>query len=129
MTSPLDPEKALSVKQPWAGMIMSGRKIYEIRSRRTKYRGRLWICSSAKIDTKMAQHYAGEPLGFLLGYVDLVNCVPYIDNPLMRRLAGEVPYRHGLWAWKFGPKVTRLETPKPVKGNLGIFTLKLQEAA
>ena len=44
--------KAISVRQPWAHMIMCGTKQYEYRTWSTDHRGDLLICSSAnpKID-------------------------------------------------------------------------------
>ena len=45
--------KVLSVKQPWAYLLVSGIKDIENRPRRTHFRGRILIHASAKI--------AGEP--------------------------------------------------------------------
>lgn len=45
--------KALSIKQPWAEMILQGLKKIEVRSWRTDYRGDLLICSSAKPDESL----------------------------------------------------------------------------
>lgn len=41
--------KALSVKQPWAALIASGEKPYEVRTWRTDYRGPLVICAFTHI--------------------------------------------------------------------------------
>jgi hypothetical protein len=38
-----EPEKALSLWQPWASLIVLGHKDKETRSWPTSYRGRLWI--------------------------------------------------------------------------------------
>ena len=38
--------RALSVRAPWAGLIATGTKTLEVRSRRTHYRGELLICES-----------------------------------------------------------------------------------
>lgn len=43
---PGDPVMALSVKQPWANLIATGRKTVEVRTRRTNYRGPLLIVAS-----------------------------------------------------------------------------------
>ncbi|MEK7168734.1 MAG: ASCH domain-containing protein [Patescibacteria group bacterium] len=38
--------KAISLKQPWANLVASGKKTIETRKWSTKYRGDLVICSS-----------------------------------------------------------------------------------
>ena len=38
--------KAVSIKQPWADMIMAGKKKIEVRTWRTRYRGDIVICAS-----------------------------------------------------------------------------------
>src|SRR5262245_57524232 len=40
--------KALSVRQPWASLIASGKKTIEVRSWRTHYRGPLLICAAKR---------------------------------------------------------------------------------
>ena len=40
--------KALSVKEPWASLIRSGKKTIETRTWNTNYRGKLLICTSQK---------------------------------------------------------------------------------
>ena len=44
------PQKALSVRQPWAWLIVNGWKPIENRSRRTNVRGRILIHASLKFD-------------------------------------------------------------------------------
>lgn len=41
--------KAISIQNPWAGLIILGLKSYETRSWNTKHRGKLAIHSSAKM--------------------------------------------------------------------------------
>ncbi len=38
--------KALSIREPWAGMIRNGKKTIETRTWSTKYRGKLLLCTS-----------------------------------------------------------------------------------
>jgi hypothetical protein len=38
--------KAISIKQPWADMIMNGQKKIEVRTWKTRYRGDIIICAS-----------------------------------------------------------------------------------
>jgi ASCH domain len=46
--------KALTIRQPWAELILRGRKPFELRSWRTKYRGPLVIHAAAKVDAEDA---------------------------------------------------------------------------
>ena len=38
--------KVISIKQPWASLIIAGYKVYEFRTWKTKYRGELYIQAS-----------------------------------------------------------------------------------
>ncbi len=89
--------KAISVKQPWACLLVEGVKSIEVRSWKTDYRGELLICASASLknvfwhdqtdDIKRLMHS-----GCMIGIVNLVDvremtkaddeasCGNYIDN-------------------------------------------------
>ena len=78
--------KALSIKQPWAWLIVHGGKDIENRSWRTKHRGRFLIHASKKQDKKamklFAQKYNPEDLvyGAIIGSVELVDVVENSDS-------------------------------------------------
>jgi hypothetical protein len=55
--------KAISLKQPWANLVATGKKTIETRTWPTKYRGDLIICSS--------QNPKIEPYGKALCIVEL----------------------------------------------------------
>lgn len=72
--------KVLTIKQPWATLIMQGDKRFEFRSWQTKYRGELLIHAGKGIDKdamKRLAKYLPEniPLGKILGKVKLVDCI------------------------------------------------------
>ena len=72
--------KVLTIKQPWATLIMKKDKRFEFRSWRTKYRGDLLIHAGKGIDKeamKGLSNYIPEVLatGKILGKVTLVDCV------------------------------------------------------
>lgn len=72
--------KVLTIKQPWATLIMQGNKRYEFRSWQTKYRGDLLIHAGKGIDKeamKRLSKYLPEklPAGKILGKVTLVYCI------------------------------------------------------
>jgi hypothetical protein len=53
--------KALTIRQPWAELILRGRKPFELRTWRTKYRGPLVIHAAAKVDAWDARHFGLNP--------------------------------------------------------------------
>lgn len=72
--------KVLTIKQPWATLIMQGNKRFEFRSWKTKYRGDLLIHAGKGIDKKSIERlkkYLPEqlPSGKILGKVKLVDCI------------------------------------------------------
>ena len=72
--------KVLTIKQPWATLIMQGYKRFEFRSWQTKYRGDLLIHAGKGIDKeaiKRLEKYLPKELltGKILGKVTLVDCV------------------------------------------------------
>ena len=72
--------KVLTIKQPWATLIMQGNKRFEFRSWQTKYRGDLLIHAGKGIDKeaiKRLSKYIMQdlPAGKILGKVTLVDCI------------------------------------------------------
>lgn len=72
--------KVLTIKQPWATLIMQGDKRFEFRSWQTKYRGDLLIHAGKGIDKEAAKRlkkYLPDelPIGKILGKVKLVDCI------------------------------------------------------
>ena len=71
--------KVLTIKQPWATLIMKGYKRFEFRSWQTKYRGDLLIHAGKGIDKeamkRLSKYLPKElPVGKILGKVTLVDC-------------------------------------------------------
>ena len=72
--------KVLTIKQPWATLIMQGDKRFEFRSWQTKYRGDLLIHAGKGIDKeamKRLSKYIMQdlPAGKILGKVTLTDCI------------------------------------------------------
>ena len=77
--------KVLTIKQPWATLIMKGDKRFEFRSWQTKYRGDLLIHAGKGIDkdavNRLKKYLPEElPSGKILGKVKLVDCIKCDDN-------------------------------------------------
>jgi len=126
--------KAISIRQPWAWLIVNGHKDVENRTRRTKFTGPLWIHASAtmtKADyfacTIFIAGFAGrwrlpaydilrdEFCGGIVGSATLVNCVDHSDS-----------------LWFTGPFGYVLAEARsclftPCKGQLNFFTPNYEE--
>ena len=77
--------KVLTIKQPWATLIMQGNKRYEFRSWQTKYRGELLIHAGKGIGKEAMKRLAkyipkDMPTGKILGKVTLVDCIKCDDD-------------------------------------------------
>lgn len=108
--------KALSVKQPFASLIASGRKTIETRNWSTSYRGDLLIVSSKTSCRDDPEKYPDELLGWALCVINLVDC------RMMQRLDEEAAACYvyaGAVAWVF-ENIRRIK-PFPVRGKQGLF--------
>ena len=61
--------KVISIKQPWATLILEGLKEYEFRSWKTKYRGELYIHASKTYDNKNMKQFEKMNLDFPIGMI------------------------------------------------------------
>jgi hypothetical protein len=79
------PTHALSLKQPWATLLVHGRKSIEVRNWPTPRRGRIYIHAAAVPDSRPEAwaHVPPELLaaaklgGGIIGEADLTGCVAY----------------------------------------------------
>jgi hypothetical protein len=105
--------KALSVRQPWAFLIVYGGKDIENRTRMTSYRGRLLIHASQKVDREAIEYFGLDPAlllrGAVIGVADLVDVVA----------ASESAWFFGPWGWVL--EGARPLTAVPMLGALGLF--------
>jgi len=71
--------KALSLKQPWAELILQGKKKIDIRKWNTKFRGRFLIHSSKVPDQEAMEKFGFSelPCGSILGEADLIDVKTY----------------------------------------------------
>lgn len=111
--------KALTVKNPYAEYIAQGKKTIEVRSKNTKHRGELVICSSQKPEIQEMQS------GCMLALVDLYDTKPLKDLTAEEWELTCIPEkdRAGLkgYGWFLKDPVRIIEFP--VKGQLGIWNL------
>lgn len=110
--------KALSVRQPWASLIASGRKTIELRSWPITYRGPLVIVASAAADASALARFDIDdlPRGATVAIVDVVDVRPVCEGDHVAALGAILP---GEYAWC-------LANPRPltavrVRGRLGLY--------
>jgi len=120
-------ERALSIRQPWAELILVGRKRYELRGWKTSYRGPILVHAAQRIE-KLATSKAGLAVdnlvtGAIIGKVDIVDCEPFtpeIADEMRQALAYFSEWVPDLYAWKLERPV-KLREPIPYRGKLGLF--------
>ncbi len=113
--------RVLSIRQPWAWLIVQGHKEIENRSWATRYRGPLLIHASARpaphllrLRTEIRARFGLTlpdqfELGGLVGIADLTDCVAHSTSP----------WYEGLMAWHLTN--ARPLPFVPLLGRLGLF--------
>ena len=115
--------RALSVRQPWAELIASGRKSVELRTWRTNHRGPLVIVSGAGLFRAPPESFGlsrSIPRGSLICLVDVVDVVPATAEHSPLACCDVSP---GEWAWVLANP--RRLPARPVKGQLMLFEFDL----
>lgn len=124
----------MTIKQPWATLIMQGDKRFEFRSWQTKYRGDLLIHAGKGIDKeamkRLAKYLPDEiPLGKILGKVTLLNCIkmcPEFKEMLLKENSDI--YTKSSFSENFGWQVEDVQVfdePIEAKGHLSLWEYEL----
>lgn len=152
------PMKCLSLWQPWASLLVAGRKLCETRGWPLHHRGPLLIHAAKKMDADIRLVCMSEPfktvlaeldltagtlpLGAVVGRVDVVECYPTEAVELTAadvRALGQVleitraeeafgDFSPGRFAFLCRNPV-RFDKPVPVAGRQGLFDVAIPEAA
>ena len=128
--------KAITIKQPWASLIVHGIKDIENRNWRTNFRGRVLIHSSAKgdiakfgclqpnqrlkvLNTPISRICFNDlPFGSIIGSVEIIDCVQ--NHP-------SIWADKGVYNWVLANPILFPE-PIPAKGKLSLWEYdKIQE--
>lgn len=116
--------RALSIRQPWAELILRGEKSIEVRSIRTNIRervldyaslGRVHLGDEEDVTKAYGIDVDALPRGLIVGSVELVDC-----RPLVRRDSDSTGFRitqtAGLYAWCLA-KPMRAPRPRKPRGR------------
>ena len=125
--------KVISIKEPFATLIMNKMKLIETRSWKTNYRGELYIHASGKSLAKefLNNQYVFELIkdldmnyGNIICKVNLVDCI-YMDEKFLKKIKKNKQeynlgkYELGRYAWVFEDIVPI--NPIEAKGKLNIW--------
>ena len=118
---------ALSVRQPWAELILAGRKTLELRTWITDYRGPLWLHTGKAEDPELDRLFglSDLPRGAFVGRFDLTDVAP-LDAGRWERWRNQHcdpgPYTPGSFAWVI-EGAERLPEPVPAPGKLKVYEI------
>jgi len=120
--------KALSLKQPWAELILLGKKKIELRKWNTKFRGEFLIHSPKHPDEKTMKRFGFKdlPCGFIVGKVELIDVKKYKDDKEFEK-DKELHLATSNWG-EFGfilKNANRINPIIPAKGNLSFWNFNL----
>jgi hypothetical protein len=126
--------KAISIRQPWAGWIVQGRKTLELRTWMVSHRGPLAIHASQTINRDACYAHGINPqsltTGAVIGTVELLEIVrldesSFVNQQEKHLAAGffKLPKpEETLFAWKLtNPRP--LAKPIPYRGRMGLFSI------
>lgn len=127
--------KALSFRQPWAELVLQGRKTMDLRTYTTHYRGPLAIHASQTVEADNARQQGLDPAGLdsgaIVGTVELVDVIPLDEAAYEQHrdehLAGR-GYREGMVGWLLA-RPERLPQPIPARGRTTLFNVDLEAPA
>jgi len=115
--------KALSLKQPLAELIVSGKKTIELRKWRTNFRGKFLVHASKISDKKAMKKFGFDklPLGMIVGESELVEVKKY-NNESEHKKDKNKHLADSSWGkYGFILKNSKRVKPIPMKGKLNFW--------
>ena len=121
--------KALSIRQPWAELILRGRKTIELRTWQTNTRGRIAIHASQTVQEEACTAYGLDPArvvrGALVGTVELVDIAPLDEGEWEARRDQHLSlsdFPGPTFGWRLADP-QRLPQPIPWRGRMSLFNV------
>jgi len=120
--------KALSLKQPFAELILQGEKKIELRNWNTKFRGEFLIHASKNPDSASMKRFGFSelPCGFIVGRANLIRVKHYANEEEHAR-DKDLHLASSAWG-DFGfilENPQRINPPIPAKGKLNFWDFEL----
>lgn len=109
--------KTISLHQPWASYIADGLKTIETRTKPTRFRGELLICSTKKIDKNRPASFRQLPYGKAVAIVEIYGCRRMVKADVEFAMC---PWSADRWSWLFR-NIRAIKEPFPVKGRQGFY--------
>jgi hypothetical protein len=124
--------KCLSLKQPFADLLVSGMKTIEVRKWKTKFRGQFLVHASKNIDEKACKRLkidqAKLVTGAVVGKASLYDVISYGSKNSFLKDKNKHFASSTYDKPKFGFMVyqaERFDTSVPIRGKLGFFNVEL----
>lgn len=121
--------KVLTIKEPWATLIIEGYKEYEFRSWKTNYRGKILIHAGKTIEHDMLDRFGDYNLkyncGYIIGEAYITDCI-LVDEKFNKKLQNINSKVYAgsnhteTYAWKL-ENIKRYDNPISCKGKLGLW--------
>lgn len=121
--------KAITIREPWATLIISGHKSYEFRSWKTNYRGKILIHAGINIEKEMLERFSCYNLsysrGAIIGEATITDCI-LVNKEFNDKLVNENSIVYGrsnhdqTYAWKL-ENIIKYDNPIVCKGKLGLW--------
>ena len=121
--------KVLTIKEPWATLIIEGHKKYEFRSWKTNYRGKILIHAGMSIENDVLERFKDYNLkcskGAIIGEAEITDCI-LVDESFNKTIRELDPIVYGRsnhvenYAWKL-ENIIKYDEPIYIKGKLGLW--------
>ena len=123
--------KAITIKQPWASLIINGYKKYEFRTWKTNYRGKVLIHAGLSIEKENIERFKHLNLnydfGCIIGEAEIVDCI-FVDDKFKEELIkidNEVYKNSSGYGFKL-ENIVKYEEPIYCKGKLSFWEYDLE---
>lgn len=121
--------KALTIKQPWASLIINNYKTYELRTWKTNYRGKILIHAGQTADKNLLKKYEKYNIsyekGYIIGEATITDCIK-VDKKFFeellkidKKIYGHIDYEN-LYAWKL-ENIKKYDKIIKAKGKLSLW--------
>lgn len=118
--------KCLTIRQPWATLIVEGYKKYEFRTWKTNYRGKIYIHAGLNLEKEPVQRFKKYNLeyvsGAIIGEAEIVDCILVdVDFKEKLLLENKEVYKNSSGYAFVLKNVKKYDKPIYCKGKLGLW--------